>query len=52
LGGAFNSRVNLNLREKHGYTYGARTGFYGTTYWGYFKANAGVKKKIHIRIGN
>ncbi len=27
LGGLFNSRVNLNLRERHGYTYGARTGF-------------------------
>lgn len=23
LGGLFNSRINLNLREKHGYTYGA-----------------------------
>lgn len=27
LGGAFSSRVNMNLREQHGYTYGARTGF-------------------------
>jgi zinc protease len=27
LGGAFSSRINLNLRERHGYTYGARTGF-------------------------
>jgi predicted Zn-dependent peptidase len=26
LGGQFTSRVNLNLREKHGYTYGARGG--------------------------
>lgn len=25
LGGNFSSRINLNLREKHGYTYGART---------------------------
>ena len=25
LGGGFNSRVNMNLREKHGYTYGAFT---------------------------
>ena len=24
LGGAFNSRINLNLREDKGYTYGAR----------------------------
>jgi zinc protease len=27
LGGAFNSRLNLSLREVHGYTYGAQTGF-------------------------
>jgi predicted Zn-dependent peptidase len=27
LGGMFTSRVNLNLREKHAYTYGARTRF-------------------------
>jgi zinc protease len=25
LGGLFTSRINLNLREKHGYTYGARS---------------------------
>lgn len=27
LGGAFSSRLNLNLREKHSFTYGANTGF-------------------------
>ena len=27
LGGVFNSRINLNLRERHGYTYGARSTF-------------------------
>ncbi|MHB1223972.1 MAG: M16 family metallopeptidase [Gemmatimonadaceae bacterium] len=27
LGGLFNSRINLNLREEHGYTYGARSYF-------------------------
>ncbi|MGH9522323.1 MAG: M16 family metallopeptidase [Terriglobales bacterium] len=27
LGGLFSSRINLNLREVHGYTYGAFTGF-------------------------
>jgi zinc protease len=27
LGGSFNSRINLNLRERHGYTYGASSGF-------------------------
>ena len=29
VAGAFNSRVNLNLREDKGYTYGARGGFQG-----------------------
>lgn len=27
LGGLFNSRINLNLRERHGYTYGAFSAF-------------------------
>ena len=27
LGGVFNSRINLNLREDKGVTYGARTAF-------------------------
>lgn len=27
LGGLFGSRINLNLREKHGYTYGARSAY-------------------------
>lgn len=27
LGGAFTSRLNLNLRERHGFTYGARSAF-------------------------
>jgi zinc protease len=27
LGGLFSSRINLNLREDHGYTYGAFSGF-------------------------
>jgi zinc protease len=27
FGGMFSSRLNLNLREKHAYTYGARSGF-------------------------
>lgn len=28
LGGQFNSRINMNLREAKGYTYGASSGFY------------------------
>lgn len=43
LGGAFNSRINLNLREDKGYTYGARSFFSGGEDYGYFTASAGVK---------
>ncbi len=44
LGGAFNSRINLNLREDKGYTYGARSGFNGSNVRGSYVASAGVKK--------
>src|SRR5882762_8314926 len=43
LGGAFNSRLNLNLREEKGWTYGARSGFDGDKYMGYFEFSAGIK---------
>ena len=43
LGGAFNSRINLNLREDKGYTYGAFTGFRSSNYPGPFTAQAGVR---------
>ncbi|UYZ62254.1 M16 family metallopeptidase [Hymenobacter weizhouensis] len=43
LGGAFNSRINLNLREDKGYTYGARSGFQATRYIGPYTAQAGVR---------
>ncbi|WP_310398058.1 pitrilysin family protein [Hymenobacter sp.] len=43
LGGAFNSRINLNLRENKGYTYGARSGYASTRYAGPFTAQAGVR---------
>jgi zinc protease len=43
LGGAFSSRINLNLREDKGYTYGARSGFAGNDRYGYFVADAGVR---------
>ena len=43
LGGAFNSRINMNLREDKGYTYGARSGFYGERDYGEFTAAAGVR---------
>ena len=43
LGGAFNSRINLNLREDKGYTYGARSSFAGDEDYGLFTASAGVR---------
>ena len=43
LGGAFNSRINLNLREDKGYTYGARSFFNGNDFRGVFRAQAGVR---------
>lgn len=44
LGAAFNSRLNLNLREEKAYTYGIRSGFSGTKYPGQFRVSASVKK--------
>ena len=44
LGGAFNSRINLNLREDKGYTYGARSMFSGEMDYGLFTAMAGVRR--------
>jgi predicted Zn-dependent peptidase len=43
LGGAFSSRLNLNLREKHGYTYGANSIFDMRVAEGPFIAAAGVQ---------
>lgn len=43
LGAAFNSRINLNLREDKGYTYGARSFFSSTEIPGPFTASASVR---------
>jgi zinc protease len=43
LGGAFNSRINLNLREDKGWTYGARTNFSSNKYLGTFTFSSGIK---------
>jgi zinc protease len=43
LGGQFNSRINLLLREEKGYTYGANTRFQGSDIAGPFAGGAGVK---------
>lgn len=42
LGGKFTSRINLNLRERHGYTYGAFTRFVGRLGPGPFVVDAAV----------
>jgi len=39
LGGAFNSRINLNLREEKGFTYGANSGFVGGKTLGWFEVS-------------
>ena len=43
LGGGFNSRLNLNLREEKGWTYGARSGFSGNKYTGEFEFSSGIR---------
>jgi zinc protease len=43
LGGSFNSRLNLNLREDKGWTYGARSGFSGDEYSGDFEFSSGIR---------
>jgi predicted Zn-dependent peptidase len=46
LGGSFTSRLNQNLREQHGYTYGARSSFQMLPSAGYFVAAASVKADV------
>lgn len=43
LGGKFTSRINLNLRERHGYTYGATSRFSSRQGPGPFLVNAAVE---------
>jgi zinc protease len=43
LGGLFSSRINLNLREQHGYTYGARSEFIYRKQPGIFWVTTGVR---------
>lgn len=45
LGGAFSSRLNLNLREDKGYTYGARSGFERHLKAGMFSLSSQVKSE-------
>ena len=46
LGGVFNSRINLNLRERHGYTYGARSQFAFRRQAGPFVVAAPVRNEV------
>ncbi|HEX8831975.1 MAG TPA: pitrilysin family protein, partial [Longimicrobium sp.] len=46
LGGQFTSRINLNLRENKGYTYGARSGWTQRREPGAFTAQAGVQTPV------
>jgi zinc protease len=43
LGGDFNSRLNLNLREDKGWTYGARSSFSADEYGGDFEFSSGIR---------
>ncbi|MDZ4838439.1 MAG: pitrilysin family protein [Bacteroidota bacterium] len=43
LGGNFNSRINMNLREAKGYTYGARSSFSGSLQAGPWIVSTGVR---------
>ncbi len=46
LGGSFTSRLNNNLREQHGYTYGAGSGFDMRPYAGPFVARSSVQTEV------
>ena len=46
LGGLFSSRINLNLREKHGYTYGAFSAFEWRRAAGPFVVQTAVKSDV------
>src|SRR5690606_13627321 len=46
LGGGFNSYLNMNLREEHGYTYGARSSIDADKYVGQFTASTAVRNMV------
>jgi zinc protease len=46
LGGLFSSRINMNLREQHGYTYGAGSFFSYHRAGGSFGSYAGVRTDV------
>ena len=46
LGGDFNSYLNMNLREKHGFTYGARSVINADKYASMFRTNVSVSNSV------
>ena len=46
LGASFTSRLNQNIREEHGYAYGAASFFWEPRYQGYFIAYADVQSDV------
>ncbi len=46
LGGSFASRINMNLREQHGYTYGAQSQYQGFRAGGQFLAGGLVRTDV------
>jgi len=46
LGGYFGSRININLREKHGFTYGARSSFAPRIHPGDFSVDTDVRNAV------
>lgn len=49
LGGLFSSRINLNLRERHAFTYGASSGFDWRRSAGPFIVSTAVKSEVTDR---
>jgi len=48
LGGSFSGFLNLILREEKGFTYGARSGFYGNNLYGTFQASSSVRSNATL----
>ena len=46
LGGGFTSRINMNIREKHGYAYGAGGGFAYNRQGSTFRVSASVRTDV------
>ncbi len=45
-GGAFNSRLVMNIREQKGYTYSPRSGVHPLRQYGFFVVNAAVRNEV------